>query len=173
MKKAIIVLAIVISGICLHANQFELDAGSITFEAPDSFTELKKEEIDLKYPSKRAPNFVVGNKSRSTTIAYDIKPHPIPENELEARMKFLEQTFDRMIPGIEWKKKEIIEKEGKKWIYFEMTSHAIDTDIYNIILVTPYKGKTLMFNFNSTREEFPKIEKELRASIESIRIKNS
>jgi len=54
-----------------------------------------------------------------------------------------------------------------------MTTNAVDTDIYNIMLFTCYKGKMLIFNFNSTREEFKKYEKDLRKSIRTIKIKES
>ncbi len=49
-----------------------------------------------------------------------------------------------------------------------MTSHAIDTDIYNIMLITSLKEKMLVLNFNSTAKEFPEIEASLRKSIQSI-----
>jgi hypothetical protein len=61
---------------------------------------------------------------------------------------------------------------GKQWIYFELISAAVDTDIHNIILMTSLNGKPLMFNFNSTKEEFPKVIKDLQASIDSIKVKD-
>ena len=76
-----------------------------------------------------------------------------------------ENLFERMVPGIEWKKNEIIEQSGQKWLLMEMTSRAIDTDIYNIMLATGYQGKMLEFSFNSTKEDFSKFENSLRASL--------
>ena len=70
-----------------------------------------------------------------------------------------------------WKRKEIIEMAGQRWIFLEMTSSAIDTDIYNIMLITPFDGKMLIFNFNSTKEDFAEQEAALRASVASIRLK--
>jgi hypothetical protein len=52
----------------------------------------------------------------------------------------------------------------------ETTSSAIDTDIYNIMMLTGYDNRMLIFNFNSTKEDFPKFEKALRASLASIQI---
>lgn len=51
-----------------------------------------------------------------------------------------------------------------------MTSSAVDTDIHNIMLITGIGEEMLVFNFNSTREEFPQVEKALRASIDSIKV---
>ncbi len=85
-------------------------------------------------------------------------------------MGSFEKTFSRMIPGIEWKEKRILNLADREWIFLEMTSNAIDTDIYNILLVTNYGKEMLVFNFNSTKEDFPKYEKLLRQSVESIKI---
>ena len=51
-----------------------------------------------------------------------------------------------------------------------MTSNAIDTDIYNILLCTPYEGKLVLFNFNSTKEDFPKYEESLRKSLGTVSV---
>ena len=112
---------------------------------------------------------MIGTRTGSTTIAYDLKSNKIPEDKLDDVRKAFKGVFDRVIPGIQWKKNEIIELAGRKWIYLEMTSKAIDTDIYNILLVTGYEGKMLIFNFNSTKEEFPKYEAKLRKSIQTIK----
>jgi hypothetical protein len=110
----------------------------------------------------------VGNKRRTTTIAYDLKPESIPADKLdEVRLSF-EQTFQRIVPGLVWIERKTIELSGRKWIYLEMSSSAVDTDIHNIILVTAFEGKMLVFNFNSTKEEFPKVEQTLRSSLQSI-----
>ena len=115
------------------------------------------DEIALKYPSARAPHFVVGNRPRTTTIAYDLKEDSIPADKLDEVKESFEQTLQRIIPGLVWKERKIIELAGRKWIYFEMTSTAIDTDIHNIMLVASFQGKMLVFNFNSTKEGFPKL----------------
>jgi len=172
MKKglSLIVLTFFIVN-ALIAETLSIDGGAITFEAPEEFKPVPQEIIDIKYPSSRAPKYVIGNESAATTIAYDLKPHNIPQDKIDEARKAFTQMFPRLIPGIEWKENKVITLTGRKWIYMEMTSYAIDTDIYNIILITGYKGQMLIFNFNSTKKEFPKYEKVLRESLKSIAIK--
>ncbi len=146
----------------------KVEGTGITFTPPKEFKPLPKNIMDLKWPSKRAPKFAVGNKNASTTIAYDIKPHMLPQNKLAEAKEAFAKTFSKIIPGIKWIENKIIQKSGQKWIFFEMTSTAVDTDIHNIMLVTGYKGKMLLFNFNSTKQDFPIYEKRLRKSIDSI-----
>ena len=45
------------------------------------------------------------------------------------------------------------------------------TTIHSIMIFTGYKGQMLLFNFNSTQDEFPKWEKVLRESLQSISIR--
>lgn len=152
------------------AATFTIPDTGVSFDAPEGYTPLTAEEIGNKYPSNRGPTFVVGNARRSTTIAFDLKPQNLPKDKLPQVKATFETLFDRIIPGIDWKEKKLIDMQGQQWIYFEMTSRAIDTDIYNIMLVTPHRGKMLVFNFNSTKGEFPTVEKELRKSVQTIAV---
>ncbi|MEM8954228.1 MAG: hypothetical protein AAGD22_08765 [Verrucomicrobiota bacterium] len=169
-RNLLLIAALLISSLSLSGETISLADGSITFEAPDDFKAVPQEIIDLKYPSSSAPKYVIGNESAATTIAYDLKPHDIPQDKIEEAKAEFVQMFPRVIPGLEWKEKKVITLSGRKWGYLEMTSHAIDTDIYNIMLFTGYKGQMLIFNFNSTKEEFPRYEKALRESLASISI---
>ena len=150
-------------------KEIQVDGGKITFDAPDGFEPVPKEILDLKYPSSRAPKYVIGNKTAGTTIAYDIKPNALPQEGIEEGRKAFTELFPRMIPGLEWIENKTIELAGQKWIYLEMTSNALDTDIHNIMLFTGHDGQMLAFNFNSTKEEFKEYEKAIRASIKSIK----
>ena len=152
------------------AEPIKVGDTQVTFEAPEEFKPLGKEIISTKWPTNRAPAYAVGTPTGTTTVAYDLKPHSIPQESLPEVQKTFTQLFAQMIPGIKWKKNEIIEHSGQKWILMEMTSNAVDTDIYNIMLVTGFEGKMLAFNFNSTKEEFPKFEAELRKSLSSIKL---
>lgn len=152
------------------AERINVPETTVSFEAPAGFTALSDEEIKAKYPSSRAPRFVLGNASRGTTVAFEIRAHAIPDSALDHAMAAFEQVLSRIIPGIAWKRREIVQRAGQRWIELEATSNAVDTDIHNLMLITPYDGKMLMFNFNSTKEQFPRFEQQLRTSIESIRL---
>lgn len=154
------------------AATFTIPDTGVSFDAPAGFTQLTAEEIGNKYLSNRAPTFVVGNARRTTTIAADLKPTELPKDKLAEVQASFEKVFDRIIPGIDWKERKLMDLQGQQWIFLEMTSRAVDTDIHNIMLVTPHKGKMLVFNFNSTKGEFPAVEKDLRKSLQSISLGN-
>ena len=154
----------------LLAEPIKVAGTEVTFDPPECFEPLSKEILAIKWPTNRAPAYAIGTPTGTTTVAYDLKPNNIPQEALPEVQKSFTQFFDRMIPGIIWKKNKIIEHSGQKWLMMEMTSRAFDTDIYNILLMTGFKGKMLVFNFNSTKEDFAKYEDALRESQESIRL---
>ena len=169
MKNALFAILVFFGGIASSfAQRVEIPETTVSFEPPAGFTALTREEIQAKYPKGSGPGFVVGNKARTTSIAYDIKPIAIGDKDLPELMAAFGDRFQKSIPGLVWKERKLIEMGGQRWVILEMTSTAVDTDIHNIMLITPHAGKLLMFNFNSTREEFADVEASLRSSFESI-----
>lgn len=163
---------ILLFGIALgaHATTFSIPGAGISFDAPEGFTPLSKDEIAIKFPSSRAPSGVIGNARRTTTIAYELKQDKLAPEQLGEGKDAFEQLFERIIPGLEWKARAIVQFQGQRWIQLEMSSRAVDTDIHNIMLVTSRNGRMLIFNFNSTKSEFPSLESVLRESIRSIKV---
>ncbi|MDG1708086.1 MAG: hypothetical protein P8H03_04955 [Emcibacteraceae bacterium] len=168
--KNIVSLSILLLVSASHASEVEIPNTGITFEAPENFMEIPKNIRDLKWNSLNAPKFAIGNETASTTIAYDIKPNDISQAPLDELLNYFSSTFDRIIPGLIWHKKEIINLSDQEWVFLEMTSSAVDTDIYNIMLVTSYNNQMLLFNFNSTKKDFSTYEEELRESIRTIKL---
>ena len=168
--RPLLIILSLLTGL-VSAKDISLDEGSVSFVVPDDFTELTEAEITLKFRSARAPKQVVGNEGRTTSIAYQFQEQPTKQSDLPEVQKAFTPLFDRMIPGIEWKQNALVDLAGQKWLLMEMTSRAVDQDIHNIVLITSHKGKMLMFNFNSTKKEFQKMEKLLRQSINSIKLK--
>jgi hypothetical protein len=144
---------------------------TVMLEAPEGFSPLSDAVKALKFPRGKAPNKVLGNKRATTTIAYGLRPRAMPQDQIEPARQAFTQVFSRIIAGVEFKQNKVIDLAGQRWGYMEMTSNAVDTDIYNIILFTGHRGKTLILNFNSTREDFPRYEKMLRKSIASLKLK--
>lgn len=170
MKTLHTITALLVLASTLLAEPIKVADTEVTFDPPEDFKPLSKELIAIKWPTNRAPAYAIGTPTGSTTVAYDLKPHNIPQEALPEVQQSFTQLFERIIPGIAWKKNEIIEHSGQRWLMMEMTSHAVDTDIYNIMMLTGFEGKMLIFNFNSTKEDFPKYEEALRKSLKSVKL---
>lgn len=170
MRKLLILIAALSISAASQAATIVVSGANASFEAPADFTPLSTNEIAMKWPPSSPPTGAVGNARRSTTIAYDLKPDRVTPQQLPEVKQIFEQNFGRVVAGLEWKEHKIVRIQNQDWIWLEMTSRAADTDIYNIMLATSRYGRLLIFNFNSTKAEFPSIESALRRSIQSIKL---
>lgn len=154
-----------------HAQRISIQGTDASFESPAGFKELSAEVLALKFNrGGNPPKFAVGNEDATTTVAYEIRPVKIVDSDLPGILGSFEQQFQGRVPGLKWIRRELMEKQGQRWIYLEFTSTAVDADIHNLMLMTPLNGSLLAINFNSTRADFIRYEPALRASIDSIRL---
>ena len=165
-----LVFCVAISASALSAAaQFQVPRSTVSFDGPKGYTQLTAREIGVKFPTGTGPGFAIGNERRTTTIAYELKSLAVSDEQLAEILPGIAGQMENAVPGLKWIDKKIISLDGRPCIYLELTSEAQDTDIHNIMLMTPQESGLLIFNFNSTREEFPAVEAELRASIKTIR----
>lgn len=153
-----------------RSNRFTFANDHISFLAPPGFTALTAEWLAAKYPNAGAPRYAVGNARRTTSIAYDLRDERAPSNDLEALRRALQGSFAQL-PKLRWVASDVRRIAGRDWAYIEFTAAAVDQDIHNIVLLSVYDGRLLLFNFNSTVVEFPRVERVLRASMATIRTK--
>jgi hypothetical protein len=142
--------------------------GRIAFVPPSGFTALTAKDLAAKYPRANPPRAAVGNAQRTTTIAYDLLDQRAPSTDLEAGRKYFAANYEQMLPGLKWVANDVHQVGGRAFVYLEFTASAADQHIHNIVLISIYDGRVLMFNFNSTEAEFPAVERALRASIATI-----
>ena len=141
----------------------------ISLSIPVEFTELAKEDMELKWRDGSAqPRWAAGNENMGTTISYHINYFDASETPLKDVLDGMKQGFDRIVPGIVWEKYEVTNLNGKDWIILEFTSNAVDTEVRNIMVTTNLGDIMPTLNFNSTVGQFEGYESLLRNSLESL-----
>lgn len=151
-------------------ERITLGDGRVSFIPPAGFKQLTKEEIAQKYFRGNPPQYVFANDTLTTTVAVTFSNAKVSPEQLSEYKEAMEAMLPRMIPGLQWLTREIVELSERKWFHLEMTSHAIDTDIHNHLYSTSFDGKALIFGFNSTVKEYPKMKKALAKSVQSIKL---
>ncbi len=146
--------------------------GKVSFEIPTEFSQMSKERIEYKFPRADKPQYVYATKNGATSIAVKFqRENRLTEGQLPQFKADLESVLARIIPGLKWIEKGYKVINGKRWIRLELVSNAIDTEIHNIFFITSYEGSALMFNFNSTKEDYNKMKDKLTKSINSVKLK--
>ena len=154
----------------LAVKRVTLGDGRVSFEPPSGFKQLTKEEKAKKYLRANTPQSVFGNQSLSVNVAVTFSNAKVSPAQLPEYKKAMEEMLPRMIPGLQWLTRELIDVDGRKWFHLEMTSYAIDTDIHNHLYATSFDGKLLIFGFNSTVKEYSQMKEELEKSFRSIKL---
>ena len=139
-----------------------------TFEAPDSYNPLSQEEIKALYTRGHPPTYAIGNENRTTMISYEVRAMTVTTDQLPEVKSTVETTMAQSLPGLVWKKTDIVKMQGRSWLYFEHVSPGPDYDTHNIFLWIPLAKKSLFINFSCPKDDFPKMEPVFRQSIRSI-----
>ena len=154
-----------------QAKTFSIEDGAISFDAPKGFELMPPELIQIKYPKGNPPSNALINESTETSIVFDLRGKSIAQSDIEKVRMAYESTYKRIVGGFELKVNKTAHISGQKWAQLEFISNTIDSKVYNILLVTGYKNKMLIFNFNSTLKEFEDYKSAFKKSIKSITLK--
>lgn len=153
------------------ARRVALYDGMVSFAPPPEFSRLSEEIVAAKFPEAKGPGVVYGNTRTTVSIAITYPPQRVlrPE-QLPDFKSFMESFIEKQKKGMQWLKKEFVEINGQRWVHFEFISEAVDTKIHNHMYLTSMDERMLLFNFNSTIEEYERYKDALERSKDSIRI---
>ena len=171
------VLLALLSGAKAQAQTEEraqLKDGRVSFVPPAGFKPMSKEDINIKFSRKGeayAPEFAYSNDAGNVSVAVGSRGSGLQAAQLDELKKFLEAQLEGSIPGLEWIEREIITRDGRRWVRLHFKAAAIDTGIINDMYFTIFDGQLLLFNFNSTIAQYDKYKESLRKSAETITVK--
>jgi len=176
MSSAMIGVAIVILAqlpcVIVGAKTVSIPETGITFDAPEDFSPLTREELLDNFPGDPAPAYAIGNRERTCVIAYDLTSIKFPPEKLPEAKSYLESILPKQLQGLVWIRKELITIQSQQWIYFEGTQSGDDGAVHNILLFTSFRGRMLRISFNSNKEDFPQVERAYRDSIKTISLRS-
>ena len=151
-------------------NKVNLANGRLSFEVPNGFSAMNRDQIALKYPKASPPQYVYSNERGSVSIAVTFSKSAVTIGQLGELKSAMEQMLPRMTPGLQWITRETVSINGQAWVHLEMTSSAVDTDIHNHMYLTSFDGRMLGINMNSTTREYESIRAAFARSRNSMRI---
>jgi hypothetical protein len=146
--------------------------GRVSFVPPAGFRPLTQEEINLKFPTANAPRHVYANETLTVSVGITFSAARLSIQELPEFKDAMEQMLPRLARGgLQWHTREIVEINRQRWIHFNFTSHAIDTDVINHMYITAFDGKPLLISFNSVVAEYEKAKKLIEQSRDTIEVR--
>ncbi|WP_156133114.1 hypothetical protein [Lacinutrix sp. Hel_I_90] len=143
----------------------------MSVQVPDNLIEMSEEMFQYKYGMNQKPSFVVSNEDGTVNFIANLSNMSLAENNLiEYRTRHLSKL---MKSRSDIEVSEVGEKDvnGKQIVYFKFLTQAIDQKIFNYYFFTVYKGKLLMFTFNTIEVLKEEWEKKADNILLSIKIK--
>ena len=171
------VLLLILSGAKSHAQveeRAQFRDGRVSFVPPAGFKPMSKEDINVKFGRKGAsfaPEFAYSNEQQIVSVAVGFVGSGLEAAQLDELKKFFEAQLESSIPGVEWIEREMITRNGTRWIHLHLKAQAIDTGIINHMYATVFDGQLLLFNFNSTIARYEKYKESLHKSAQTITVK--
>lgn len=133
---------------------------------PDNITKMPEEYARIKYPSEFRPGLIFTTMDLKVNMGFTVLPYLMTCEEMEPLAEHMRRAIHRANPDYLIYPSEVLEKNAGVWFAFR--SHAMDSDIYNMMLVIPVGKQTLQGSFNCPYQEYGKWKKMVKLMWESI-----
>ena len=137
------------TGEIIETEYFNFDDGNFFIKLPKSFSQMDEETLKIKYPNENPPTYAFSNDATTVSVAISLSEANMKNRDIANYLKTMEKTFSSVYEDIETK---ISELEGHKIGQMKFISPAVDTKIYNHMLVFSDQNKLRIVNFNCTEE---------------------
>ncbi len=140
-----------INGEIIHFEEKEL-FGTVKVMLPDGWTQMPKEYARVKYPSEFRPGIIVTTSDLKINMGFTVFPEKIQSDDIAKMTENIRAAIHRSYP--DYPMYQCMELEKIKGWYFDFRSHAMDSDLYNMILMAPVDKKLLQSSFNCPYKDY-------------------
>jgi hypothetical protein len=137
-----------VGGTLYEIEEFTFFDAKMAIRLPKEFTDMPINFAKLKYPSEQRPQIIKMNEDGSVNFTFSLYPDKLKEEEIEDCIRTLKAAIERMNPAHLFFELQVLEQDELKVGYFDYKSNALDSDLYNILYVTPIGGRIMMGAFN-------------------------
>lgn len=129
--------------------------GAVTFSVPQNFVVMSDDMLRVKYPNQIPPEIVYTDDSGAVNLALSLTPQEISPDQMEEARQLIDKALKDAYPSATWYRSEVFERNGQRFFILDVMTPAADTQVRNVILGTPFRGRLLVVTFNVSRELVP------------------
>lgn len=134
---------------------------------PDTMKQMPQAYARIKYPSEFRPQKIFTTADLSVNMGFTAFPSEIQNNEIQQLSERMKAAIYRANPDYRMYSTECL--SDIKGCWFAFRSHAMDSDLYNMMLVVPVGIKLVQCSFNCYYKDYQKWKKVVLMMWESIR----
>ena len=140
--------------------------GEISVLLPNVMKQMPEEYARVKYPSEFRPQMILTTLDLSVNLGFTVFPKELSCKDVAALAERMMAAVHRANPDYRlYPPEELKETEG---CFFSFRSHAMDSDLYNMMLTAAVGGKLVQGSFNCYYEEHKKWKEMVRMIWESV-----
>lgn len=114
---------------------------------PTNFERLSDESIAIKYPENDTDKIVYSNEDTTLNLVMEFSETKLSNEEVK---NYIEDFTEDIKDDASDIKTEFFEREGYNFGIVSFISNAVDTDLYNRMMIFSIDGKLRVASFNST-----------------------
>ena len=137
------------SGETVETELYNFGDGEFFLKIPKDFGQMSQELIDIKYPNGNPPQFVFTNEETTINVAVSLTENYMEPGQIEGYLAAMEEALGGSVEMLET---GVTETAGRTIGEMEFVSAAVDTDIYNHMLVFSEGNQLRIVSFNCTEE---------------------
>ncbi len=144
----------------------EILFGEISVFLPQTMEEMPEAYARVKYPSEFRPRIILTTLDLGVNLGFTVFPKEMPCEDIRAVAERMMAAVRRANPDYRlYPPEELKETEG---YFFPFRSHAMDSDLYNMMLAAVVGGKFVQGSFNCRYGEHKKWKETVRMIWESV-----
>ena len=144
--------------------------GIISMMTPEDFVVMPEEYALVKYPSTFRPQHIITNLNLNVNMGFSVFPDNLKEKDAEGATNRVLEVLYSEGAGLDFSACKKLENLEGYW--FDFRNHAMDQDVYNMLLIVLIKQKVLQITFNCNIQEqldWEPVVTQMWESIEAIR----
>lgn len=123
----------------------------LTAYFPDTWKQMPSDLAKIKYPSEFRPHQIMSSVDLGVNMGFSIFPSELQIMDVEQTAKRIMKTIYSENTGI--KMEDFMPLKILDGYWFAFRSHAMDSDLYNRMLICPINGTIMQVSFNCPYED--------------------
>lgn len=133
----------------IELEEYQFDHNQFSLSVPLDFVAMNEELIEKKYPNGNPPSYVLTNENATINLAVNITNDPLKNSQVKSYVALMEEQLKEFTEIIDTR---FFERDGHEIGEIKFISKAVDTDIYNHMIVFSDNDVLKIVSFNCTIE---------------------
>lgn len=136
-------------GVVIKTEYYTFDNDKFYLKIPKEFDSMTSDLLNVKYPNGNVPTYVLTNEETTINVVVNVTKDKMNNESITPFLETMKQTLETSSEIIE---SNVYEKENHNIGEIKFISKAVDTDIYNHMIIFSVDDTLRIVSFNCTKE---------------------